>query len=152
MEKDIVKHLSSYYYAMLILAVVEATAAYYLVTKGIICPIAPNSTWGVVIQSFVILDALLTIPLGLYMFKRRCLKISKIEDTVEQAAAYEVAARWRIILVSNTMGFALIACYLLGGYTSMLWVAAISAIGWYFTKPTEKKMFLELHTSEEEQY
>jgi hypothetical protein len=32
----------------------------------------------------------------------------------------------------------------MGAYRSMLWVAAIAAIGWYFTKPTEGKMQQEL--------
>jgi hypothetical protein len=38
----------------------------------------------------------------------------------------------------------------MGAYKSMLWVAAIGAIGWYFTKPTERKMQLELSPSEEQ--
>jgi hypothetical protein len=42
----------------------------------------------------------------------------------------------------------------MGAYQSMLWVAAVSAIGWYFTKPSERKMELELQTQDpnQEQY
>ena len=50
-----------------------------------------------------------------------------------QADAYVKAATSRIVTVSNAMVFGIAAYYLLGGYQSMLWVAAISAIGWYFT-------------------
>jgi hypothetical protein len=33
----------------------------------------------------------------------------------------------------------------------MLWVAAVSAIGWYFTKPSVRKMELELQPAEPNQ-
>lgn len=152
MEREIVKRLNYCYYAMMLLAVLAATAIYFLLVKGMIAPVDRNSTWGMVIQYFVILDALVTIPTGLYLFRRRSLKIAKIEDETMQADAYVKAATSRIVTVSNTMVFGIAAYYLLGGYQSMLWVAAISAIGWYFTKPTEQKVRLELHASENDQY
>jgi hypothetical protein len=33
----------------------------------------------------------------------------------------------------------------------MLWVAAVSAIGWYFTKPSDRKMELELQPKDPNQ-
>jgi hypothetical protein len=36
------------------------------------------------------------------------------------------------------------AFYLMGAYQSMLWITAVSAIGWYFTKPSEAKLQAEL--------
>ena len=92
----------------------------------------------------VIFDALLTIPLGLYLCKKQCKKLSVLENEEEKLLGYKKAATMRILLVSNTMVFAIVAFYLMGAYQSMLWVAAVAAIGWYFTKPSERKMELEL--------
>jgi hypothetical protein len=67
---------------------------------------------------------------------------------------YKSAAILRIVLVSNTMIWGIAAFYLMGAYQSMLWVTAVSAIGWYFTKPSERKMQLELQPEDpnQEQY
>ena len=67
-----------------------------------------------------------------------------LENEEEKLIGYKKAATARIILVGNTMIFAIAAFYLMGAYQSMLWVAAVSAIGWYFTKPSARKMELEL--------
>jgi hypothetical protein len=42
------------------------------------------------------------------------------------------------------MPLGIVAFYWLGAYKSMLWVAAIAAIAWYFAKPSEGKMEAEL--------
>jgi hypothetical protein len=39
----------------------------------------------------------------------------------------------------------------MGAYQSMLWIAAVSAIGWYFSKPSIAKMQAELQAQEEGQ-
>ena len=88
------------------------------------------------IQYIVIFDALVTIPLGLYLCKKQCIKLSTLENEEEKLLGYKKAAGMRIILVSNAMVFAIAAFYLMGAYQSMLWVAAVAAIGWYFTKPS----------------
>ena len=46
--------------------------------------------------------------------------------------------------MGNSLVFGMAAFYLLGGFRSMLWLAAVAAIGLYFCKPTERKMQLEL--------
>lgn len=146
----IAKHLNVYYYGMMILAVIAATVMYLLIVKGIVLPIAPLSTTGKVIQYVVIFDALLTIPLGLYGFKKGCTRLLKslspetaalTEDIYGKYQSYAIA---RILLVSNSMVLGIVAFYWLGCYQSMLWIAAIGAIGWYFTKPTGRKVQLEL--------
>jgi Zn-dependent membrane protease YugP len=149
MESKIVKHLNWYYYAMLVLTLLAGTISYYLIIKEIIQPINPMTTIGQVIQYFVILDAIITIPLGLYGFKRICDKLRTLENEEIKYKQYQKWAAWRIVLVSNAMIFAISAFYLLGAYQSMLWIAAISAIGWYFTKPTPGKMLQELRPKSE---
>ena len=64
---------------------------------------------------------------------------------------YKRAATWRIVLVSNAMIFGIAAFYLMGAYQSMLWIAAVSAIGWYFTKPSEAKLQAELQPKDPQQ-
>lgn len=148
--KQIVRQLNVYYYGMMTLTLIAAVVSYFLVYKGIVIPLDPMSKLGQVLQYIVIFDALLTIPLGLFLCKKKCGIIRLIEDEQERFAQYKSIASVRIILVSNAMILGIVAFYLMGGYQSMLWVAAISAIGWYFTKPTEKKMFLELQANQED--
>lgn len=154
MEQKIIRTLNVYYYGIMALTLLAGTLAYFLIMKDYVQPIDSLSTLGQAIQYMVILDALVTIPLGLYLCKKQCTKLSVLENEEEKLLGYKKAATLRILLVSNAMVFAIAAFYLMGAYQSMLWVAAVSAIGWYFTKPSERKMELELQTqdSNQEQY
>ena len=149
-EKQIIRNLNYYYYGIMALTVCAAVAFYLLVIKQVLPTVDPQSQIGQIAQYVTILDVLVTIPLGLWKHKRKCVKIAAIEDENSRLEAYRKSAMWRIIFVSNTMLFAFPLYYLLGGYMSMLWVAGIAAIGWYFTKPTERKMYFELHPQEEQ--
>ena len=154
MEKNIIKSLNLYYYGVLILTLISGTLAYFLIIKDIVQPIAPMSMLGQVLQYAVIFDALLTIPAGLYLFKRQCTKLAELTDETSKLAGYKRAATLRILLVSNTMIFGIAVFYLMGAYQSMLWITAVSAIGWYFTKPSEGKLQAELQPKDpnQEQY
>ena len=154
MEQKIIRTLNFYYYGMMALTLLAGTLAYFLIMKDYVQPIDSLSTLGQVIQYVIIFDALVTIPLGLYLCKKQCTKLSVLENEDEKLIGYKQAATMRILLVSNTMVFAIAAFYLMGAYQSMLWVAAVSAIGWYFTKPSERKMQLELQPQDpnQEQY
>ena len=144
MEQKIIRTLNVYYYGIMALTLIAGTLAYFLIMKEYVEPIDSLSTLGKTIQYVVIFDALQTIPLGLYLCKKQCKKLSVLENEEEKLLGYKKAATMRILLVSNTMVFAIAAFYLMGAYQSMLWVAAVAAIGWYFTKPSERKMELEL--------
>ena len=144
MEQKIIRTLNVYYYGIMALTLIAGTLAYFLIMKEYVEPIDSLSTLGKTIQYVVIFDALLTIPLGLYLCKKQCKKLSVLENEEEKLLGYKKASTMRILLVSNTMVFAIAAFYLMGAYQSMLWVAAVAAIGWYFTKPSERKMELEL--------
>ncbi len=144
MEQKIAHQLNWYYYGMMVLALVAMVAMYLLVSKGTIAVIDTMSTAGKVIQYIVIFDALITIPLGLYGFKRICDKIRSMENEELKFSLYRRYAAIRIVMVSNAMLLGIIAFYWLGCYRSMLWVAAIAAISWYFTKPTARKIQIEL--------
>ena len=154
MEQKIIRTLNVYYYGIMALTLLAGTLAYFLIMKDYVQPIDSLSTLGQAIQYIVIFDALVTIPLGLYLCKKQCTKLSVLDNEEEKLQGYKKAAALRILLVGNTMVFAIAAFYLMGAYQSMLWVAAVSAIGWYFTKPSERKMELELQPKDpnQEQY
>ena len=154
MEKNIIKSLNLYYYGVLILTLISGTLAYFLIMKDYVQPIDPMSTLGQVLQYIVIFDALLTIPVGLYLCKRQCIKLAALADETQKLMGYKRAATLRILLVSNTMIWGIAAFYLMGAYQSMLWITAVAAIGWYFTKPSEAKLQAELQPKEpnQEQY
>ena len=151
MEKNIIKSLNLYYYGVLILTLISGTLAYFLIIKDIVQPIAPMSMLGQGLQYAVIFDALLTIPAGLYLCKRQCTKLAELTDETSKLAGYKRAATLRILLVSNTMIFGIAVFYLMGAYQSMLWITAVSAIGWYFTKPSEGKLQAELQPKDPNQ-
>ena len=151
MEKNIIKSLNLYYYGVLILTLISGTLAYFLIIKDIVQPIDPMSMLGQVLQYAVIFDALLTIPAGLYLCKRQCTKLAELTDETSKLAGYKRAATLRILLVSNTMIFGIAVFYIMGAYQSMLWITAVSAIGWYFTKPSEGKLQAELQPKQPDQ-
>lgn len=151
MEKKIIKSLNLYYYGVLILTLISGTSAYFLIMKELVQAIDPMSTIGQVMQYAVIVDALLTIPAGLYLCKRKCTKLAELADEEQKLMGYKRVATLRILLVSNTMVLGIAAFYLMGAYQSMLWITAVSAIGWYFTKPSERKMELELQAKDPNQ-
>ena len=151
MEQKIIRTLNVYYYGIMALTLLAGTLAYFLIMKDYVQPIDALSTLGQAIQYVVIFDALVTIPLGLYLCKKQCTKLSTLDNEEEKLQGYKKAASLRILLVGNTMVFAIAAFYLMGAYQSMLWVAAVSAIGWYFTKPSERKMELELQPKDPNQ-
>ena len=151
MEQKIIRTLNVYYYGIMALTLLAGTLAYFLIMKDYVQPIDSLSTLGQAIQYVVIFDALVTIPLGLYLCKKQCTKLSTLDNEEEKLQGYKKAASLRILLVGNTMVFAIAAFYLMGAYQSMLWVAAVSAIGWYFTKPSERKMELELQPKDPNQ-
>lgn len=151
MEHKILRTLNVYYYGIMVLTLLAGTLSYFLIMKEYVQPIDSLSNLGQIIQYIVIFDALVTIPVGLYLCKKQCTKLCTLENEEEKLLGYQKAATMRILLVSNTMVFAIVAFYLMGAYQSMLWVAAVSAIGWYFTKPSLRKMELELQPKDPNQ-
>ena len=59
-------------------------------------------------------------------------------------AKYQEIATGRILAVGLTMPMNIAFFYLLGTYRPMMWLAAMSAIAWFFTKPTLGKLEQEM--------
>jgi hypothetical protein len=108
---------------------------YYLTSMPDFEPVNPMEEVGQILQYAAIGMTLLAIPLGLYLVKW------KKPDTLDK---YKEVATLRIALVGSTMPMNIAMFYLLGGYKPMMWLAAMSAIAWYFTKPTLGKMEQEM--------
>lgn len=167
MEKKIISTLNIYYYGVMFASLLACALVWYLVKNELITCIDMNSQVGTIIQSIIMLDALITIPAGLYLCKRKCKALSVLTDENEKLQGYFKAARMRILMVSNTMFFAIIANSVLVRFvteqepqssapqiTTMMALAAMSAIAWWFTKPSEQKMQAELEPQDpnQEQY
>ncbi len=142
--KFIVRRLNVWYYSVAIMTVLVALCSYLLLSKGLIATIDPFSPVGRNLQIVFILITLSCVPFGLFYFKQQCKKIRLIEDDRQRQRAYIKAATMRILVVGMPMTVDIFAYYMLGGNQSMIWMAAVAAIGWYMTKPTERKIQLEL--------
>ena len=134
MEKTI-RQLNWIYYGQMVISLIVLSAMYYAFSKGLYEPLDTMSQTGKIVQYVIIFDALISIPLGLYLVK--LFKPQTPEKYFKVAGA-------RILLVSNAMPLGIFAFYWMGNYRSMLWVAAIAAIAWYFSKPTLRKAELEM--------
>lgn len=112
--------------------------------------IEPNSTAGMYIQYGIILYTLAAIPGALFWFKRKCVTLSKIEDEAERYDKYYAYACLRIGIIALSMPLSLLAYMALGAYKPMLWLAAIAAIAFVFTKPSAGKTEEELRPQDED--
>ena len=108
---------------------------YYLTSQPDFEPINPMEQLGMILQYAAIGATLVAIPFGLYM-----VKLFK-PDTL---AKYQEIATGRILAVGLTMPMNIAFFYLLGTYRPMMWLAAMSAIAWFFTKPTLGKLEQEM--------
>jgi hypothetical protein len=101
MEKKIIRTLNVYYYGVMVLSLLACTLVWYLVKNGHVACIDMDSPVGTIIQSIIMIDALITIPAGLYLCKRKCKALSLLTDENEKLQGYFKAARMRILMVSN---------------------------------------------------
>ena len=67
--EQVVKKLNWIYYSQMVIALIVLTVMYYMLSKGMYEPLDYLSRKGVIVQYFIIADALITIPLGLYLVK-----------------------------------------------------------------------------------
>ena len=144
-EQKVIRSLNGWYYGIMVFTLLILGTMYYLTSRADFVPMDKMSTVGMVLQYASILLTLIAIPLGLYLVKWRKPK------TLEQ---YKELATGRIILCGLPMSMNIAFYYLFGCYQSMMWIAAISAIAWYFSKPTLGKLEQEMKPEDpnEEKY
>ena len=135
MEDKIIRTLNWYYYGVMVFTLVILGVMYYLTSLPDFEPVNPMEDFGMTLQYIAIGATLVAIPFGLYT-----VKLFKPE-TLEK---YKEIATGRILIVGLTMPMNIAFYYLLGNSKPMMWLAAMSAIAWYFTKPTLGKMEQEI--------
>ena len=145
MEEKIIRTLNWYYYGVMVFTLIILGVMYYLVTRPDFEPVNTMETLGMILQYAAIGMTLIAIPFGLYMIK--WLK----PDTLEK---YRELATARILSIGLTMPMNIAFFYLLGCYKPLMWLAAMSAIAWFFTKPTLGKLEAEMKPEDpnEEKY
>lgn len=134
-ENQIIRTLNWYYYGVMVFTLIILGVMYYLTSQPDFEPINPMEQLGMILQYAAIGATLVAIPFGLYM-----VKLFK-PDTL---AKYQEIATGRILAVGLTMPMNIAFFYLLGTYRPMMWLAAMSAIAWFFTKPTLGKLEQEM--------
>ena len=134
-ENQIIRTLNWYYYGVMVFTLIILGVMYYLTSQPDFEPINPMEQLGMILQYAAIGATLVAIPFGLYM-----VKLFK-PDTL---AKYQEVATGRILAVGLTMPMNIAFFYLLGTYRPMMWLAAMSAIAWFFTKPTLGKLEQEM--------
>ena len=135
MEDKIIRTLNWYYYGVMVFTLIILGAMYYLTSLPDFEAINPMEEIGMTLQYIAIGATLVAIPFGLYT-----VKLFK-PDTLEK---YKEIATGRILIVGMTMPMNIAFYYLMGNSKPMMWLAAMSAIAWYFTKPTLGKMDQEM--------
>ena len=134
-EQKVIRELNLWYYGIMVFTLIVLATMYYLTAQADFESMDTMSTVGMILQYAAILTTLIAIPLGLYLIKWRK------PQTLEQ---YKELATGRILLCGLPMSMNIAFYYLFGCYQSMMWIAAISAIAWYFSKPTLGKLEQEM--------
>ena len=134
-ENQVIRTLNWYYYGIMILTLAVLGLMCYLATRPDFEPVNVMETLGMTLQYVAIGATLIAVPFGLYI-----VKLFKPQTL----AKYQEVATMRILIVGLTIPMNIAFYYVLGGHQPMMWLAAISAIGWFFTKPTLGKLDQEM--------
>ena len=134
-ENQVIRTLNWYYYGIMILTLAVLGLMCYLATRPDFEPVNVMETLGMTLQYVAIGATLIAVPFGLYLVK--LFKPATL-------AKYQEVATMRILIVGLTIPMNIAFYYVLGGHQPMMWLAAISAIGWFFTKPTLGKLDQEM--------
>jgi len=137
--------LTLVYYLMYVVAILAIACGYYIMKSGIVIDV--KSTAGITIQSVLILYIMASVFTAMYIFHKMTKKWRLIEDEEEKLKHY---AKWSIIrIIAVGLGlFAGVVLYYLMQSQSMLFCAAIAAIGLFFCKPAEGKIINDLDLDE----
>ena len=142
MEKK-VKTLQFIYYFFLVTMVVLAAVLWKAGAQ--VQQIDPNSTEGLIMQYLLIGYVLASVPLSLYLFKKKCDKIRLVEDEQTKWQQYFIWSTIRMSAIATGVLFGILLFYSLGGHRPMIWCAAVAAVALVFCKPTKEKAQAELH-------
>lgn len=144
------KSINAVYYIVYMLTIIMAVAIFalsYLNVSRVY--IDEKSPLGITLSSILTFYLLISIPLTFWMFHKGTKKWQNIPDQFEKFRAYKNGSILRLWLIGVGLILGVLMVYLFSSI-NMLYYAGISAIAFFFCKPTENKMIKELNLSDEE--
>ena len=143
--KTVLRKITIAYYLVYIAAIVAASSGFAILKSGI--SIDPTTDLGIAINSILIIFIIGSVPLTLWIFNVNAKKWAKLDSLDEKLQKYQKAAFIRLLVIGAGLVLGVIFYYILG-LESMIFSAAIAAIGVFFCKPTEAKITTELELDE----
>jgi hypothetical protein len=140
------KQLYIVYYAIYVVAFLVAIYGNYILNSGI--SIDPLSSEGTLINSIVIMYIICTVPFTLAIFNKYSKKWAQIEDVNLKLLNYKKWGTLRIFIIGIGLIMGVIFFYIMRSQT-MIFCAAIAALGLIFCKPSQIKLINELNIDED---
>lgn len=137
--------LNLIYYGWLILALLGAVGCFWLLSRHQI-GIEATSALGTQLSYITIMYLLITTPLALALFHKKCKQLALLDDVESKLASYLKYNAIRMSVIGFGLLMSILFFYLLQSQ-SMIFCAAISAIALYFCKPTQSRVEKELNLS-----
>ena len=137
------KHLlTPCYYISLLLAVVAAMIGYHFVYHKHIFFDA-NSPASVTYYTIVLWYVIITLPLALKLFSLGVKRLKQIPDDGSREYYYKTYAIIRLAVITLGLVASIIGFYIFQ-VKHFFWLAGISMIGLILSKPTEKRINVDL--------
>ncbi|MFZ4582872.1 MAG: hypothetical protein ACOYM7_09505 [Paludibacter sp.] len=130
------------YYAVYVAAILAATSGYYILKSGF--NIDPLTSNGTIINSFIIIYILSTVPLALAIFNKMTKKWALIQDENERLEKYQKGGILRIAIIGGGLVLGVVFFYIMNSQ-SMIFCAGIAAVALFFCKPSEIKLVNDLN-------
>lgn len=142
--KTLQKQLSTFYYSVLVLAVLFAVVGGYFFKENNL--VITNNITIDVLKSIIIVYMLIIIPLSLKIFSTKVKKIAQIDDENEKFAKYLSIAKVRIMLIADIVFIGIFAFFILQKTSiqtpqyDFFYIAGIGAITLIFCQPTKNRI------------
>ena len=137
------KHLlTPCYYISLLLAVVAAMIGYHFVYHKHIF-FDTNSPASVTYYTIVLWYVIITLPLALKLFSLGVKRLKQIPDDGSREYYYKTYAIIRLAVITLGLVASIIGFYIFQ-VKHLFWLAGISMIGLILSKPTEKRINVDL--------
>lgn len=145
--KRTIQHLQVAYYSVYIAAIAAATSGYYILKSGV--HIDPLSSLGTIINTFMIIFIIGSLPITLALFNKQLKKWVVLEDKEMRLEKYRKAGIIRIAIIGIALTLGVLFFYIMNSQ-SMIFSAGIAAIALFFCKPSAAKIETELKLDETE--